>query len=67
VVSGVVALCNVDATAGAVEVGDLLVASSTPGHAMRSNGTPPAGTVIAKALEPLEGGSGTIRVLVLSR
>jgi hypothetical protein len=67
VVSGVVALCNVDATAGPIEVGDLLVASSTPGHAMRSKGMPPAGTVIAKALEPLEGGTGTIRVLVLSR
>jgi hypothetical protein len=67
VVSGVVALCNVDATAGAIEIGDLLVASSTPGHAMRTKETPPAGTVIAKALEPLEGGTGTIRVLVLIR
>lgn len=67
VVSGVVAQCNVDATAGAIDVGDLLVASSTPGHAMRSKGTPPAGTVIAKALESLEGGTGTIRVLAVSR
>ena len=67
VVSGVVALCNVDATAGAIAVGDLLVASGLPGHAMRSNGTPVAGAVIAKALEPLDGGTGTIRVLVLSR
>ncbi|HYV86853.1 MAG TPA: hypothetical protein VFB49_13150 [Patescibacteria group bacterium] len=67
VVSGVVALCNVDATAGAIEVGDLLVASATPGHAARPKGAPPAGTVIAKALEPLEGGTGAIRVLVLGR
>jgi hypothetical protein len=67
VVSGVVAPCNVDATTGAIAVGDLLVASATPGHAMRARGSPPAGTVIAKALEPLEGGTGTIRVLVLSR
>jgi hypothetical protein len=67
VVSGVVAPCNVDASTGAIAVGDLLVASATPGHAMRAKGSPPAGTVIAKALEPLEGGTGTIRVLVLSR
>jgi hypothetical protein len=67
VVSGVVAPCNVDATTGAIAVGDLLVASATPGHAMRARGSPPAGTVIAKALEPLEGGTGTIRVLVLVR
>ena len=67
VVSGVVAQCNLDATTGAVAVGDLLVASGLPGHAMRPNGTPVAGTVIAKALEPLDGGTGTIRVLVLSR
>ena len=67
VVSGVVSLCNVDATTGAIAMGDLLVASATPGHAMRSQGSPVPGTVIAKALEPLEGGTGTIRVLVLSR
>jgi hypothetical protein len=67
VVAGVVAFCNVDATNGAIAVGDLLISSSTPGHAMRANETPPPGTVIAKALEPLEGGTGTIRVLVLSR
>lgn len=67
VVSGVVALCNVDATTGAIAVGDLLVASATPGHAMHSKGGPVPGTVIAKALEPLEDGTGTIRVLVLSR
>ena len=67
VLSGVVASCNVDATIGAITVGDLLVASATPGHAMRARGSPPAGTVIAKALEALEGGTGTIRVLVLSR
>jgi hypothetical protein len=67
VVSGVVALCNVDATGGAIAVGDLLVASALPGHAMPSRGGPVGGSVIAKALEPLEGGTGTIRVLVLSR
>jgi hypothetical protein len=67
VLAGVVALCNVDASNGAVAVGDLLVSSSTPGHAMRAKESPLPGTVIAKALEPLEGGTGAIRVLVLSR
>jgi hypothetical protein len=67
VVSGVVALCNVDATEGAITVGDLLVASPTPGYAMRSQEAPLPGTVIAKALEPLDVGTGIIRVLVVSR
>ncbi len=67
VLSGAVAFCNVDGTAGAIEAGDLLVSSSTPGHAMRAGETPAPGTVIAKALEPLDGGTGVIRVLVLSR
>ena len=67
VLSGVVALCNVDAATGAIEVGDVLVSSSTLGYAMRANGTPVPGTVIAKALESLDGGTATIRVLVLSR
>src|SRR5207249_9850487 len=65
VLAGVVALCHVDASYGAIAVGDLLVSSSTPGHAMRTKETPLPGTVIAKALEPLEAGTGTIRVLVL--
>jgi hypothetical protein len=67
VLSGVVAFCNVDATGGAIAVGDLLVSSSTPGHAARAPETPAPGTVIAKALESLEAGTATLRVLVLSR
>lgn len=63
--SGVVP-CRVDASSGAVRVGDLLVSSETPGHAMRAN-DPPPGTVLGKALEPLPGGRGTIRVLVMAR
>ena len=67
VLSGVVATCNVDATAGAISVGDLLVSSPTPGHAMRAPEVPNPGTVVAKALEPLDAGTGVLRVLVLSR
>ena len=67
VFAGAVALCNVDATDGAIAVGDLLISSPTPGHAMRAPEPPTSGTVIAKALEALDAGTGLIRVLVLSR
>jgi hypothetical protein len=50
---------------GPIRPGDLLVASSTPGHAMRASTHPPIGTVIGKALEPLEAGTGLIRMLVI--
>jgi hypothetical protein len=56
-------LCKVDAGYGAVRPGDLLTASPTSGHAMRADDAPP-GTVIGKALEALEAGTGTIRILV---
>ncbi len=49
---------------GAIRPGDLLVVSSTPGHAMNGGGDPPVGSVLGKALEPLSEGAGTIRVLV---
>lgn len=58
--------CKVDAGYGAIKVGDLLVTSPTPGHAMRAD-DPRPGTVIGKALESLDAGSGTIRVLVMLR
>ncbi len=64
-VAGVVA-CLVDARYGPVLPGDLLMASPTPGHAMRAS-DPLPGTVVAKALEPLEDGTGTVRVLVAAR
>jgi len=63
--SGIVR-CKVDAGYGAVWPGDLLVTSPTPGHAMRDE-MPLPGTVLGKALEPLEEGTGTIRVLVMLR
>ena len=62
---------KVDATSGPIKVGDLLVTSDREGIAMRSKpldlgGTPihRPGTLIGKALEPLEKGVGEILVLL---
>ena len=55
-----------DAFDGAIRVGDLLTTSPTPGHAMRSTDHA-AGTVLGKALEPLDSATGVIRILVMSR
>lgn len=55
--------CKVSAENGAIRPGDLLVTSSTPGHAMRDD-NPQVGTVIGKALEPFSSGTGIIKVLV---
>ncbi len=62
---------RVDARTRPVHVGDLLVTSDIPGTAMRSdpmdiNGRPfhQPGTIIGKALEPLEGDIGEILVLL---
>ena len=63
--SGVV-FCKVDAGFGSIRPGDLLATSPTPGHAMRSDGVIP-GTILAKALEPLDIGTGLIKVLVMLR
>ena len=63
--SGIVP-CSVDAGYGAIEVGDLLTVSPTPGHAMRAN-EPAPGSIVGKALEPLHTGTGQIRVLVMLR
>jgi len=66
VVLGGITLCKADAAYGSIRRGDLLVASPTPGHAMKMQAFAP-GTVVAKALESLETGTGTIRVLVMLR
>ena len=58
-------LCKIDAQYGAVEVGDLLTTSATPGHAMRASDCARAfGAVIGKALGRLDTGSGLVPVLV---
>jgi hypothetical protein len=60
--SGVVS-CKVDTGYGSIRRGDLLTASPTPGHAMLAGSARP-GTVLGKALEPMESGVGKIQVLV---
>jgi len=62
---------KVDAHFGPISVGDLLVSSPTPGHAMRSVpvmiGETPIhrpGTLVGKALESLAAGEGEILVLL---
>jgi hypothetical protein len=58
--------CNVDATEVAVEPGDLLTTSATPGHAMKATDYSRAqGAILGKAMEGLEQGErGQILVLV---
>ena len=57
--------CKVDATFGAIAVGDLLTTSPTAGHAMRaSDPTSGFGAVIGKALRPLASGTAMIPILV---
>jgi hypothetical protein len=58
--------CKVDAGYGAIRPGDLLTTSATPGHAMLAGEAVP-GTIVGKALEALESGTGTIKVLVMLR
>jgi hypothetical protein len=55
--------CKVSAENGPIRPGDLLVTSSTPGHAMRDD-APIVGTVVGKALDSLTSGTGVIKVLV---
>ena len=50
---------------GLISPGDLLVASATPGHAMKAGPNPPIGTVIGKALAGLDEGTGVIKMLVM--
>jgi hypothetical protein len=49
---------------GSIAPGDLLTTSSMPGHAMKAGSDPTVGTVIGKALGPLEEGTGVIQMLV---
>ena len=58
--------CNVDATDEAIEPGDLLTTSSTPGHAMKASEYSRAqGAILGKAMEKMEKGrKGQILVLV---
>ncbi len=69
-VVGVVPM-KVTAENGAIQPGDLLTASDTPGHAMKASPITvsgvtfyPSGVVVGKALEGLADGTGLISVLV---
>jgi hypothetical protein len=57
--------CKVDAQYAPIEVGDLLTTSPTQGHAMKADDPFKAfGSVIGKALRPLEAGQGMIPILI---
>jgi hypothetical protein len=57
--------CHVDASYGAIEPGDLLTTSPTPGHAMKA-GDPHrlCGAILGKALRQLPAGQGLVPILV---
>jgi len=54
---------KVDASYGAIQPGDLLMASPNPGYAMKAT-NPGVGTVVGKALDVWDSGTGTIPVLI---
>jgi hypothetical protein len=63
--------CKVSAENGAIQPGDLLVTSDTTGHAMRADPLQvgdvefyPPGTILGKAMESLDQGTGVILILV---
>jgi len=57
--------CKVTAENGPIAPGDLLVTSSTPGHAMKgTDRSRMLGAVVGKALEPMQKETGIIQVLV---
>jgi hypothetical protein len=57
--------CKVSAENGSIQPGDLLVSSSTAGHAMKgTDRSRMLGAVVGKALGTLREGAGTIQVLV---
>jgi hypothetical protein len=57
--------CKVDASHGAIAVGDLLTTSATPGHAMKASDAARAfGAVLGKAMAPHSDGCGLIPILI---
>jgi hypothetical protein len=62
------AFCLVDSAYGSIQAGDLLVASPTPGHAMRASDPARAfGASLGKALREFDNGRGLIPVLITLR
>jgi hypothetical protein len=65
---GAFKMIKVDATSGPIHAGDLLTTSANPGYAMKVTDKVEAiGAIIGKALGNLDGGTGTIPVLVMQR
>lgn len=59
------AYCKADASFAAIEVGDLLTTSATPGHAMKASDPVRAfGAVLGKSLGTLRSGTGLLPVLI---
>lgn len=59
-------MCKVDAAYGAIETGDLLTTSSTPGHAMKAcDFALSPGSIMGKALQSWREGCGMIPILVV--
>lgn len=57
--------CHVDASFGAIEPGDLITTSSTPGHGMKVGDHGQAqGAIVGKAMTGLKDGRGLVLVLV---
>lgn len=57
--------CKVDASYGAIEPGDLLTTSGTPGHAMKvTDHAQATGAILGKAMSSLTSGRGEVLVLV---
>lgn len=57
--------CWVDADVAAIDVGDLLTTSATPGHAMKVlDPSRSTGSILGKAMGPLTGGRALIPILV---
>jgi len=65
-VSGIT-LVKADASMVSIHRGDLLITSANPGHAQKAFRPYEFGTIIGKALDPLDAGTGLIRVLVIMR
>jgi hypothetical protein len=58
---------RVTTESGPICVGDLLVASSTPGAAMKGDPSLAIGAVVGKAMEPLQEGDGLVMAQVVLR
>jgi len=67
-----IARIKADASYGSIKRGDLLTTSPRPGYAMKAQPVDVAGveiyrpgTIIGKALEPLDSGQGLIEIFVV--